>query len=210
MIYIHRGKIFKNIKENSYKGFRLCINNGLNIETDIQFIKDDTPVCYHDFDLRRINRIKTKIKNLNIGDLKKYKIIKLSDLINLLKKKTKLLLEIKPFLNKNNILVLYNLIKNKKRNIKVISFKEKNLVNLRNLDTNLRLGLIFDGRKNLHSIKSKLKKKHINFFVLYKNKFNIKKITKLKIQKIYYTFKNFDMKKFKKSENLIIEDLQVS
>ena len=100
--------------------------------------------------------------------------------------------------------------KNKKRNIKVISFKEKNLVNLRNLDTNLRLGLIFDGRKNLHSIKSKLKKKHINFFVLYKNKFNIKKITKLKIQKIYYTFKNFDMKKFKKSENLIIEDLQVS
>ena len=60
MIYIHRGKIFKNIRENSYKGFRLCINNGLNIETDIHFIKDDTPVCYHDFDLRRINRIKTK------------------------------------------------------------------------------------------------------------------------------------------------------
>ena len=207
MIYIHRGKIFRNIKENSYKGFNFSINHGFNIETDVHFIKNNIPVCFHDFDLKRINKVNKKIKNLNENDLKKFKIIKLVRLIKLLKKKTRLLVEIKPFFNKKNIYKFYNIVKKNKKNIRLISFKEKNLQKLRNLDKNIKLGLVFNGNKNLNFIKSKLKQKHINFFVLYKNRLGNKKIDVLNIEKIYYTFKKVDLKKIPKSKNLIIEDI---
>ena len=78
---------------------------------------------------------------------------------------------------------------------------------LKNLDKNIKLGLVFNGNKNLNFIKSKLKQKHINFFVLYKNRLGNKKIDALNIEKIYYTFKNVDLKKIPKSKNLIIEDI---
>jgi len=207
VIFIHRGKIYKNIKENSFEGFKLSINQGFNIETDIHFIKNNTPVCFHDFDLKRINGVNKKIENLNQNHLKKFKIMKLIKLIKLLKKRTRLLVEIKPFLNKKNIHNLYNLIKKNKKNISAISFKEKNLIWLRNLDKNLKLGLIFSGNKKLNFIKSKLKQKHINFFVLRRNKFGNKKIDSLNIKKIYYTFKNVNLKKIQKSKNLIIENI---
>lgn len=207
MIYIHRGKIFRNIKENSYKGFNLSINHGFNIETDVHFIKNNIPVCFHDFDLKRINKVNKKIKNLNENDLKKFKIIKLVRLIKLLKKKTRLLVEIKPFFNKKNIYKFYDIVKKNKKNIRLISFKEKNLQKLKNLDKNIKLGLVFNGNKNLNFIKSKLKQKHINFFVLYKNRLGNKKIDAMNIKKIYYTFKKVDLKKIPKSKNLIIEDI---
>ena len=148
-----------------------------------------------------------KIKNLNENDLKKFKIIKLVRLIKLLKKKTRLLVEIKPFFNKKNIYKFYDIVKKNKKNIRLISFKEKNLQKLRNLDKNIKLGLVFNGNKNLNFIKSKLKQKHINFFVLYKNRLGNKKIDALNIEKIYYTFKKVDLKKISKSKNLIIEDI---
>ena len=75
------------------------------------------------------------------------------------------------------------------------------------MDKNIKLGLVFNGNKNLNFIKSKLKQKHINFFVLYKNRFGNKKIDALNIDKIYYTFKKVDLKKIPKSKNLIIEDI---
>ena len=75
------------------------------------------------------------------------------------------------------------------------------------MDKNIKLGLVFNGNKNLNFIKSKLKQKHINFFVLYKNRLGNKKIDVLNIEKIYYTFKKVDLKKIPKSKNLIIEDI---
>ena len=207
MIYIHRGKIYKNIRENSFKGFKLSINQGFNVETDVHFIKNNTPVCVHDFNLKRLKKVNKKIKNLNQNDLKKFKIIKLKTLIKLLKKETRLLVEIKPFLDKKKIYIFCKLIKKNKKNISVISFKEKNLIQLRNFDKNLKLGLIFNDNKNLNFIKSKLKQKHINFFVLHRSKFRNKKIDILNIKKIYYTFKNIKLKKTKKSKDLIIENI---
>ena len=75
------------------------------------------------------------------------------------------------------------------------------------MDKNIKLGLVFNGNKNLNFIKSKLKQKHINFFVLYKNRLGNKKIDALNIEKIYYTFKKVDLIKIPKSKNLIIEDI---
>ena len=108
MIYIHRGKIYKNIRENSFKGFKLSINQGFNVETDVHFIKNNTPVCFHDFNLKRLKKVNKKIKNLNQNDLKKFKIIKLKTLIKLLKKETRLLVEIKPFLDKKKFIYFVN------------------------------------------------------------------------------------------------------
>ena len=80
-------------------------------------------------------------------------------------------------------------------------------IQLRNFDKNLKLGLIFNDNKNLNFIKSKLKQKHINFFVLHRSKFRNKKIDIFNIKKIYYTFKNIKLKKTKKSKDLIIENI---
>ena len=61
MIFIHRGKISETIRENSATGFKLSILKGYNLETDIRFIKNGVPVCYHDSSLLRINLIPSRI-----------------------------------------------------------------------------------------------------------------------------------------------------
>ena len=100
MIFIHRGKISEKTKENSLNGFKLSVAKGYNLETDIHFIKKGIPVCYHDFSLLRINNLNKKIKNLDLKQINKLKILKLEKLIKILKNNTKILIEVKPQLKK--------------------------------------------------------------------------------------------------------------
>ena len=79
--------------------------------------------------------------------------------------KYQLLLEIKPILSKNNLLSLIKLLKKIKK-YGIISFKEKNLLNLYQLNKKLPLGLSFFSTAKLKNIKIKSKKKHIKFWFL--------------------------------------------
>ena len=211
--YIHRGLAKKKFKENTIQSFKYCFKRKFGIETDLQVTKDNKLVCFHDFNLKRKFKLNVNVKDINFSKLKKISnknkapIPLLKDLLKISNNKHRLLLEIKPLLNNQNLMSLVNLTKKKKK-IRLFSFKEKNLINLYKLNKGLSLGLLFLSNSNLRVIKLKSKKPHVKFLGLEKSFLFNKKLTKIKKSIFYYTVKRKDLfKKYKNSKNLIFEYL---
>jgi glycerophosphoryl diester phosphodiesterase len=101
MHLIHRGIIKKDYKENILSSFKSSFKKNYGIETDIHATKDFQFVCFHDFTLNRIFKIKKSIKDLNYQDLKNTSKNKntevplLKDLLRLSKNKHYLFIKIK-------------------------------------------------------------------------------------------------------------------
>ena len=203
-MFIHRGLLNKDLRENHISAFKKCIEKNYNIETDVHFSKNNVLVCFHDFHLNKLFN-KKKIKDLTSQDLKKYNITKLNDLLKIIKRKTKILLEIKPSLNQKTLERLEKVYNKYRKNILFISFIEKNLIKIKNKFKKVKLGYIFKRNNNYSDIKKKLNKKHINFFVLPKNFEKIKKIKKVKIKKFFYTIRNIKLRNIK--NNYIVENI---
>ena len=210
--YIHRGLAKKNFKENTLPAFRYSFKKKYGIETDLQVTKDNQLVCFHDFNLRRKFKLNKKIKKINYSDLKKIskkkkaEIPLLEDLLKI-SKKYPLLLEIKPLFKKENLLRLIKLTKNTKK-YGLISFKEKNLINLYKINKKLPLGLLFLASSSFKDIKIKSKKKHVKFLVLEKTFLSNKNLYLIKKKIYYYTVKSKSLfKKYRESKNLIFENL---
>ena len=211
--YIHRGLAKKKFKENTIQSFKYCFKKKFGIETDLQVTKDNKLVCFHDFNLKRKFKLNVNVKDINYPKLKKISnknkapIPLLKDLLKISNNKHRLLLEIKPLLNNQNLMSLVNLTKKKKK-IRLFSFKEKNLINLYKLNKGLSLGLLFLSSSNLRVIKLKSKKPHVKFLGLEKSFLFNKKLTKIRKSIFYYTVKRKDLfKKYKNSKNLIFENL---
>ena len=211
--YIHRGLAKKKFEENTIQSFKYCFKRKFGIETDLQVTKDNKLVCFHDFNLKRKFKLNVNVKDINYPRLKKISnknkapIPLLKDLLKISNNKHRLLLEIKPLLNNQNLMSLVNLTKKKKK-IRLFSFKEKNLINLYKLNKGLSLGLLFLSNSNLRVIKSKTKKPHVKFLGLEKSFLFNKKLTKIRKSIFYYTIKRKDLfKKYKNSKNLIFENL---
>ena len=211
--YIHRGLAKKKFKENTIQSFKYCFKRKFGIETDLQVTKDNKLICFHDFNLKRKFKLNVNVKDINYPKLKKISnknkapIPLLKDLLKISNNKHRLLLEIKPLLNNQNLMSLVNLTKKKKK-IRLFSFKEKNLINLYKLNKGLSLGLLFLSNSNLRAIKLKSKKPHVKFLGLEKSFLFNKKLTKIRKSIFYYTVKRKDLfKKYKNSKNLIFENL---
>ena len=211
--YIHRGLAKKKFKENTIQSFKYCFKRKFGIETDLQVTKDNKLVCFHDFNLKRKFKLNVNVKDINYPKLKKISnknkapIPLLKDLLKISNNKHRLLLEIKPLLNNQNLMSLVNLTKKKKK-IRLFSFKEKNLINLYKLNKGLSLGLLFLSSSNLRVIKLKSEKPHVKFLGLEKSFLFNKKLTKIRKSIFYYTVKRKDLfKKYKNSKNLIFENL---
>ena len=211
--YIHRGLAKKKFKENTIQSFKYCFKRKFGIETDLQVTKDNKLVCFHDFNLKRKFKLNVNVKDINYPKLKKISnknkapIPLLKELLKISNNKHRLLLEIKPLLNNQNLMSLVNLTKKKKK-IRLFSFKEKNLVNLYKLNKRLSLGLLFLSNINIRIIKLKSKKPHIKFFGLEKSFLSKKNLTKIKKPIFYYTIKKKDIfEKYKNKKNLIFENL---
>ncbi len=69
MHLIHRGIVNNSFKENLLKSFEAAFKKGYGIETDIHATKDEQFVCFHDFTLKRIYKIKKSIKNINYAEV---------------------------------------------------------------------------------------------------------------------------------------------
>ena len=211
--YVHRGLIKKNLAENTLKSFIKSLKRGYGIETDLHVTKDNQLVCFHDFTLKRKFKLNKNVKDTNYINLKKIskkkgtEIPLLEDLLKVSKKKYPLLLEIKPLFKKENLLCLVKLTKNIKK-YGLISFKEKNLINLYTLNKKLPLGLLFLSTSSLRTIKSKSKKPHVKFLGLEKSFLSKRKIDLIKKPIYYYTIKNKNLfHRYKDSKNLIFENL---
>ena len=105
------------------------------------------------------------------------------------------MLEIKPILQKDNINLLLKEV-NKLKNFSITSFKEKNIINLYNLQKKLNLGLLIPSTFNFDMIVSKSKKKYVKFLVLEKKFLREKRLDKIKKKIYFYTIKkSSDFKK---------------
>ena len=100
----HRGIHNQNVKENTLLSFERAIKKNMIIEFDIQLTKDHKIIVFHDKSLKRMMGINKQINNLTyqeIQELSTYHIPLLTEVLNLVKGKVPLLIEIKPYHNKN-------------------------------------------------------------------------------------------------------------
>ena len=211
--YIHRGLAKKNFKENTLSAFKYSFKKKHGIETDLQVTKDNQLICFHDFNLRRRFNLNKNVKDINYSILKKISkkrkatVPLLKDLLKISKNKYPLLLEIKPLLTKISLLNLIKLIKKTKK-YGIISFKEKNLINLYKINKKLSLGLLFLSTASFKNIKIKSKKKYVKFLVLEKKFLSNKNLHLIRKKIYYYTIKNKNLfKKYRNTKNLIFEKI---
>ena len=211
--YIHRGLAKKNFKENTLPAFKYSFKKKYGIETDLQVTKDNQLICFHDFNLRRRFNLNRNINDINYSILKKISkkrkatVPLLKDLLKISKNKYPLLLEIKPLLTKISLLNLIKLIKKTKK-YGIISFKEKNLINLYKINKKLSLGLLLLSTASFKNIKIKSKKKYVKFLVLEKKFLSNKNLHLIRKKIYYYTIKNKNLfKKYRYTKNLIFEKI---
>ena len=114
-IIIHRGKVNKNMVENTLPAFMKCVDLGYAIELDIRLLKYKTIVVFHDANLKRLTGISEDIKDCTYEELKKfkiknkYKIVTLKSVLNLVNGKVPILIDIKG--NKENYILEEELLK---------------------------------------------------------------------------------------------------
>ena len=211
--YIHRGLAKKSFKENTLSAFKYSFKKRYGIETDLQVTKDNQLICFHDFNLRRRFNLNKNVKDINYSILKKISkkrkatVPLLKDLLKISKNKYPLLLEIKPLLIKISLLNLIKLMKKTKK-YGIISFKEKNLINLYKINKKLPLGLLFLSTASFKNIKIKSKKKYVKFLVLEKKFLSNKNLHLIRKKIYYYTIKNKNLfKKYRNTKNLIFEKI---
>lgn len=107
----HRG-YFNNefgIVENTTPAFKIAIERGYNIETDLSLTKDNYIVIYHDNDFKRLYGLDKKVEELTLEEIKALKlsnsdekILEFSEFLSLIDGKTGLLLEFKSTSKKRN------------------------------------------------------------------------------------------------------------
>ncbi|MEG1791235.1 MAG: glycerophosphodiester phosphodiesterase family protein [Clostridia bacterium] len=98
----HRGLYDDNYEENSLSAFRLAVENGFGIETDVHILKDGVVAVFHDANMKRICGVNLKIESLTSDELKKYPmtvggevIPTLPELLKLIDGRVPLLIELK-------------------------------------------------------------------------------------------------------------------
>ena len=225
-LIIHRGLAKKNFKENTLNAFKYCFKKKYGVETDLHCTKDNKIICFHDFNLNRRFKINKKVKDLNYFDLKKISVIKnltfdeinkiakkfgyyvpqLKELIKISKNKNYLMLEIKSYFSKKNLIQLINQTK-KLKFFSITSFNEKNIKNLNSLKKKMNLGLCFNSTTSIKKIIRKSKLRYIKILVTEKKFLTSKKLDLVNKPIYYYTARNKKIRKKYKNKNLIFENL---
>ena len=147
-LLIHRGLAKKNFKENTLKSFKYCFTKKYGIETDLHCTKDNIIICFHDFSLKKKFKTNKLIKNLTFGEINKiakkfgYYVPQLRELIKISKNKNYLMLEIKPYFSKKNLIQLIDQTK-KLKSFSITSFNEKNIKNINLLKKKNEFRLMF-------------------------------------------------------------------
>jgi glycerophosphoryl diester phosphodiesterase len=69
--YAHRGlhQSMTDSPENSMTAFRLAVEHKFGIEMDVQLSKDNIPVVFHDFTLKRVCGLDKKVRDLTFAEL---------------------------------------------------------------------------------------------------------------------------------------------
>lgn len=110
--YAHRGlhQDPDTIPENSMAAFKLAVAHNYGIEMDIQLTKDNVPVVFHDFTLKRVCGVNRKVKDLTFNELQelrlhgsKEKIPSFQSVLDMVQGKVPLILEFKVELHDTSV-----------------------------------------------------------------------------------------------------------
>lgn len=128
----HRGLHQKDfsVVENSLTAFQKAIEHHFSIECDLNVLKDGTVVVFHDKDFKRLCGLDQKLCDVTYDDIKDLKlkdtndhILTLKELLDFVDGKVNLLIELKPFGDKNLLCQnFYETIKDYKGTYAVFSF----------------------------------------------------------------------------------------
>ncbi len=209
---IHRGLAKKNFKENTLKAFKYCFSKKYGIETDLHCTKDNEIVCFHDFNLEKKFKTNKLIKNLTFDEINKiakkfgYYVPRLKELVKISKNKNYLMLELKSFFSKKNLIQLIDQTK-KLKLFSITSFNEKNIKNIYILKKKLNLGLVFTSTTPIERIIRKSRLKYVKILVMEKKFLSKKKLDTINKPIYYYTARNKKIKRKYSDKNLIFENL---
>ena len=209
---IHRGLAKKNFKENTLKAFKYCFSRKYGIETDLHCTKDNEIVCFHDFNLEKKFKTNKLIKNLTFDEINKiakkfgYYVPRLKELVKISKNKNYLMLELKSFFSKKNLIQLIDQTK-KLKLFSITSFNEKNIKNIYILKKKLILGLVFTSTTPIKRIIRKNKLKYVKILVMHKRFLSKKKLDIINKPIYYYTARNKKIRRKYSDKNLIFENL---
>lgn len=96
----------KSVPENSLAAFRAAVNHGYPIELDINILKDDTVIVFHDKDLKRMTGNPSMLKDVDYVDIQGLSLLKteekiptLDEVLALVGGKVPLLIELKHHFN---------------------------------------------------------------------------------------------------------------
>lgn len=128
----HRGLHNEKYPENSLGAFQNAIKHNFAIELDVRLLKDNTPVIFHDTNVKRMCGVDKELRKMTMYDLEelrlkdsKYHIPTLNEVLKLVNGQVPIMIELKPVKsNKKNILerTVYNAIANYEGDIAVKSF----------------------------------------------------------------------------------------
>ena len=140
--------------ENTLLSFKKALEIGVNaVEFDVRKTKDNQLVVIHDSDVKRTTDGEGLVSELTVKEIKELstgkgeKIPTLKEALDFLDKKVKIIIELKEAGYEEKVLsVIYE--KDLQKNVIVISFIEKALRKVRDLDKQIETGLIYVKHEN--------------------------------------------------------------
>lgn len=173
-LYIaHRGIHNESIIENTIPAFSLAISKKIPIELDINILKDGNIIVYHDNNLKRLIGLDKELSSYNYEELKKLTfpntnihIPLFRDVLNLVKGKTLLVVEIKKsdiYSYKDYCKKVVSILENYSGDVVIKSFDIR-IVNWFIKNTDYITGLLITRRKK--SIHNFLIRKRVTLFIL--------------------------------------------
>lgn len=165
-VIAHRGIHDKITPENSLSSFKRAIKKNIPIELDVHILKDNTVIVFHDDNLKRMTGVNKEVKNCTYEEIKDLflkgtydKIPKLSEVLELVSGKVKILIELKCDV-KNHLLEdkVLEITKNYSGEILFKSFS-LNAVKYMKKNTNRSVGLL------IGNVDKKIKSKLIRFLI---------------------------------------------
>jgi glycerophosphoryl diester phosphodiesterase len=140
--------------ENTLRSFEKALEIGVNaVELDVRKTKDNHLVVIHDADVKRTTDGKGLVSELTLKEIKEFsaekgeKIPTLKEALDFLDKKVKILIELKEAGVEDKVLSTVRE-KGLQKNVLIVSFIEKALQKVKELDKEVETGLIYVKHKN--------------------------------------------------------------
>jgi glycerophosphoryl diester phosphodiesterase len=182
--------------ENTLRSFKRAIELGVDaVEFDVRKTKDNQLVIIHNADVNKTTNGIGSVNDLSLKQIKSFvtnkgeQIPTLEEVLDSVGNQVKLFVEVKEIGIEREILDLINT-KGMMENVVIISFLEDVLRNLRKLNDNVEIGLIYVRHKNPINLALELKAKYLLPLYRFTHTKNINKAHEKGLKVIVWTINN--------------------